>query len=124
MFNFVQITYEELQDIISSDKWEIPFHLIERDYIKGCEKILDSSGNLVAMIYYYYEDRFGYFMISQFEVLKKYRRLGYGKLIIKEFANNHNYPLALLPLDDESENFWLSCGFVYDGPHYGLFYYL
>ena len=124
MFKFVQITYEELQEIISSYKWGIPFHLIDRSYIKGCEKILDSSGNLIAMIYYYYEERFEYFMISQFEVLEKYRRLGYGKSIIKEFANNHKYPLALLLLDDESEKFWLSCGFVYDGPHYGLFHYL
>ena len=118
MFKFLQLSYNEFVDIISSKKWSLSWNIIHHDYIDGCEKILDSCNNLIGLIYY--DISSNPHTIAKFEVLQEFRNNGIGEMIIKEFLALHCCDFELIPLGEDAERFWKKCGFV--GDHHTLYY--
>ena len=118
MFEFIQLSYNEFTSILKNYKWSLSWNIINSEYIQGCEKILDSDKNLVAMIYYDISDMPS--QIGKFEVLQDFRNNGLGEKIIKQFLSSYCCEFEVYPLGEDSERFWRKCGF--SGDSHPLYY--
>lgn len=113
MFEFIQLSYNEFTSILKNYKWSFSWGaFITPDYIQGCEKILDSDKNLVALIYY--DTSNVPYKIGKFEVLEDLRNKGMGEKIIKQFLEIHCCNVEVIPFCEDSKRFWEKCGFVGD----------
>ncbi len=117
MFKFVQINYDELKEIYTSDKWILNWLIIDKKYIKGCEKILTQNNEFVGLIYYSISP---HPMIAKFEIIDAKKKQGYGKAVIQQFLKEYPYCFELFPFGEENVMFWEKCGFK--GNHLGMTY--
>ena len=117
MFKFIQLSYEELQDIYYRQKWVLNWLIIDKNFIEGCEKILTNDNELLGLIYYDLEN---IPKIAKFEICENKKRKGFGKKVIKEFLRIHPLQFEIIPISDEVTIFWKKCGFI--GNHFGMTY--
>ena len=118
MYTFIQLTHAELNKICSDGKWSNIWNLIEPQYVKYCEKVLDDIGNLIAIIYYDLTDNPK--LICKFEVKTDLRNQGHGRKIIAQFLKEHPVNFHLFPDSEDAERFWRTCGF--EGDRYELWH--
>ena len=103
--------------IYKSQKWELDWSIIDKNFIKGCEKILTSTNEFIGLIYYSLGKNP---MIGKFETFENKKRQGYGKAIINQFLKEHPCHFELFPFSEENVFFWKKCGF--EGNHLGMIF--
>lgn len=113
MYKFTRCTYEELKTILEKNYFQLSgWKFIKKEYVEYVEKIESETGELIALIHYYFKDNFKdkSCCLAFFEVLKEYRGKGHGKEIIKQFLNSYSEEVYLTPYDDAIP-FGEKCGF-------------
>lgn len=113
----VPISYEELKaakkeySLEIEDKYYDVFKVNNKDRLHRF-KVNIGKETVGIFIYSVYKKGI---RIECFEIIQTKRKKGNGYRIISEILNSGNeFSFYLKPLDENVENFWKSCGFIWD----------